>query len=313
MDKISVIMPVFNAEAYISRSVSSVLGQTFQGIELIVVDNGSTDNSMKTLENINDSRLKVITQDNRGVCAARNIGLKNATGQYIAFIDADDTWSPLCMEKLYQALQSNHEAVLSYCGWQNIGLSGGRGEPYIPPDYEEAGKIKHLIRSCPWPIHAALTKKAAIEQAGGFDEGFSHAEDFKMWLEIALFHRIVRVPEVLAFYHFHGGLQANKDYVKTALSHWTVQMEFLKNHPDITRELDDKLIKQFTHGELLKRGYACYWRRDIEAARRIFRAVMKKGYGTVSDWRYMLPSLLPLSLHYLLIRLFERGGEAAEA
>lgn len=307
------IMSVFNSAAYLYRSVSSALGQTFQNIELIVVDDGSTDNSMETLENINDPRLKVIKQNNRGVCAARNRGLNEATGDYIAFLDADDSWSPVCMEKLYSSLESSQDAALSYCGWQNVGLPGGRGEPYIPPDYEGTGKLQYLLRTCPWPIHAALTRKSAIKEAGGFDESLSHAEDFKMWLQIALFHRIVRVPEVLAFYHFHGGVQANKDYAKSALSHWSVQMEFLECHPDIAREMDDKLIRQLTHGELLKRGYVCYWERDIEAARSIFRTVMKKGYGTINDWKYMLPSLLPLSLHYTLIRLFERGNEAAEA
>ena len=312
LDKISVIMPVFNAEAHILGSVSSVLGQSFQNIELIVVDDGSTDSGIKVLENIKDQRLKVIAQNNSGVSAARNRGMAEAAGGYIAFIDADDSWSPLCMEELYNALKSNPDAALSYCGWQNVGLSGGRGAPYIPPDYECEGKIEYLLRTCPWPIHAALVRRNIIEYAGGFDESLSHAEDFKVWLEIAMFHRIVRVPKVLAFYNFHEGAQANKEYAKAALSHWSVQREFLKKHPDITRQLDDEIIKRLTLGELLKRGYICYWERNLKPARRIFRTVMKNGYGAIGDWKYMLPSLLPLSLHYALIRLFEKGSEASE-
>ncbi|MBI4698013.1 MAG: glycosyltransferase family 2 protein, partial [Nitrospirae bacterium] len=156
-DKISIIMPCFNAERFISGSVASALGQTHKDIELIVVNDGSADRSLQILQGISDPRLKIIDQPNRGVCAARNRGLSEATGAYVAFLDADDTWKHDCLEKLHNALRSVPDAVAAYCGWQNIGLSGGRGEPYVPPDYEEEGKLEHLLKSCPWPVHAAIT------------------------------------------------------------------------------------------------------------------------------------------------------------
>ena len=312
-DKISIIMPCFNAERYIAGSVISALVQTYHNIELIVINDGSADRSLQILRGIDDPRLKIINQLNRGVCAARNRGLSEATGAYIAFLDADDTWKYDCLEKLYNALKSRPDAVVAYCGWQNIGLAGGRGEPYIPPDYGEGQKIERLLHSCPWPVHAALTLKTAIDSAGRFDERYSNAEDYKLWLHIVSFSGIVRVPEVLAFYHFHEGQQASKNLAKAAYQQWLVQKEFIEKYNEVIRQLGYSRIRQLTIGGLLKSGYVCYWERNLEAARQIFRLVMKQGYGTLNDWKYMLPSLLPMSLHRAIIRLFERDKKAVPA
>ncbi len=312
-DKISIIMPCYNAEAFILRGIRSALGQTYKNIELIVIDDGSKDNSLQLINGIYDEKITVMSQTNRGVCAARNRGLSLATGKYIAFLDADDEWLPDCLEKLFSAIQSTPEAVLAYCGWQNVGLPGGQGMPYIPPDYEAEGKLEHLLRSCPWPIHVALTLKTAIDSEGGFDERYSNAEDYKLWLHIVSFSGIVRVPEVLAFYQFHEGQQASKDLANAAYQQWLVQKEFIEKYNEVVRQLGYSRIRQLTIGGLLKSGYVCYWERNLEAARQIFRLVMKQGYGTLNDWKYMLPSLLPMSLHRAIIRLFERDKKAVPA
>ncbi len=305
-------MPCFNGEDHVSVSIGSALYQSFHNVELIVVNDGSTDRSRQIVCDINDDRVKIINQNNRGVCAARNRGLDHATGEYIAFLDADDTWSRDCLEKLYKALQSTPDAAVAYCGWQNVGLPGGKGEPYVPPDYEEEDKMEHLLRSCPWPVHAALTRKKDIEAAGRFDVDLTNAEDYKLWLEIACLSKIVRVPEVLAFYHFHEGRQASRNRSRAAYQQWIIQNGFIRKHPEIVKELGHNLVRKLIHGELLKQGYICYWERDLKDAREIFRLVMKQGYGGPGDWKYMLPSLLPESLHHGLIRLFEgRKGAAA--
>jgi glycosyltransferase involved in cell wall biosynthesis len=284
-----------------------VLGQTFQDIELIVINDGSTDSSDEILGRFSDQRLKILVQENRGVSAARNRGLDAATGEYIAFLDTDDTWDQRCLENLYKALKASFDAAVSYCGWQNIGLPGEQGKPYIPPDYEVEGKFECLLKSCPWPIHAALTRRDAIQKAGCFDECLTNAEDYKLWLRIASSHRIVRMPEVLAFYYFHDGTQASKNRARAACDHWKVQNGFLDEQPTITKQLGRRLIRQLTHGYLLTRGYECYWDRDLKAARKIFRIIMKTGYGAPKDWKYMLPALLPLSVHRFLIDLMEKG------
>ena len=302
MEKISVIMPCYNASARLARSVGSVLAQSHDNLELIAVDDGSTDSTPGILRAVKDSRVVIITQPNRGVCAARNRGLREATGRYIAFLDSDDSWDNSCLEKLCSALEQDAGAVLSYCGWQNVGLPGGQGRPYVPPDYDKTDKAREMLSSCPWPIHAALTRRDAIEAAGGFDERFTNAEDYRLWLKVALSGRLMLVPEVLAFYHFHSGAQATGNRARAARENWLVQREFLEARPDVAGRLGRALVRKLTDGEMLKRGYVCYWDGDLESAREIFRAVMKNGYGSLRDWKYMLPSILPLNVHRLMLR-----------
>jgi GT2 family glycosyltransferase len=299
--EVSVIMPCFNAMAHLPASIGSVLAQTFVDWELIVVDDGSSDGTQHWLQAQTDPRLRIISQVNQGVSKARNTGLAQATGRYVAFLDADDTWKADCLEKMLAMLHVRPDAVLAYCGWQNVGLPGGRGEPFVPPDYENADKAETLFSGCRWPIHAALVKRQAVLDANGFDPALKNAEDYALWLRVATSAPIILVPEVLAYYHFHGGEQASGNRARAALQHWQAQQAYLATHPALCGVLGPLRIRELTSGELLKRGYACYWRRDLSAARKIFRTVMKQGYGTLADWKYMLPAWLPESWHRWLI------------
>lgn len=309
---ISIIMPCYNAVAHLPGSVGSVLAQTFASWELIAVDDGSSDDTLAWLRAQTDARLRVHTHANCGVSATRNAGLALARGEYIAFLDADDTWAADFLEKMLAALQRRPDAVLAYCGWQNLGLPGGRGEPFVPPDYENGAKGETLFAGCRWPIHAALVKRAAVLATNGFDPALNNAEDYALWLRVATSAFIVRVPEVLAFYHFHGGAQASSNKARGALHHLRAQQHYLAQHPDFHAALGKSRARELMLGELLKRGYACYWERDLPAARQIFRAVTKQGYGTLSDWKYMLPAWLPESWHRRLIGFRDRKTQTID-
>jgi glycosyltransferase involved in cell wall biosynthesis len=300
---ISIIMPCYNAAAHLPTSIDSVLAQTFSDWELIAVDDGSIDATLTWLQHQTDPRIRVSTQSNHGVSAARNAGLALASGRYVAFLDADDTWDAGFLDAMFTALRAHPDAVLAYCGWQNLGLPGGRSDPFIPPDYETATKAEALFTDCRWPIHAALVKRDAVLAAKGFDPTLKNAEDYALWLNVATASPIVRVPEVLAYYHFHDGVQASSDLARAALQLWKAQRRYLAEHPALIHALGASSIRKLTTGELLKRGYACYWQRNFPAARQIFRTVMKQGYGTLADWKYMLPAWLPESWHRWLIGL----------
>lgn len=306
MPAVSIVMPCYNAARHLPASVGSVLAQTFADWELIAVDDGSTDGTSAWFKAHPDARIRPLSQANQGVSAARNTGLAAARGRYIAFLDADDTWAEGFLENMLTGLQAHPDAVLAYCGWQNVGLPGGRGEPFVPPDYENAAKAETLFAGCRWPIHAALVKRDAVEAAGGFDPALQNAEDYALWLRIATTAPIVRVPEVLAFYHFHGAAQASSNKARAALHHLHAQQRYLAQHPGFHAALGPRRARELMFGELLKRGYACYWKRELAPARQIFRAVMKHGYGTLADWKYMLPAWLPETWHWKLLRL-QRG------
>jgi glycosyltransferase involved in cell wall biosynthesis len=299
---VSVIMPCFNCAQHLLQGVASVVRQTYGDFELIIVDDGSGDASAAIVRGITDARIRFIQQPNEGVSAARNTGLAAAQGEFIAFLDSDDTWEPEFIAETYGTLRSNPNAALAYCGWQNLGLPSARGQPFVPPDYETPEKIAALLADCPWPIHAALTRRSEIIQAGGFDRRFANGEDYLLWLEIACFRPIVRVPKVLAYYHFHGGVQASSNLWRASRSTWLVKNAFLTRHPEIEVKLGHKRVRDLVIGKLLEKGYEHYWRREMGPARGIFRLVMRAGYGSLTDWLRMLPAWLPLPLHQLLLR-----------
>lgn len=298
-------MPCYNAAAHLPRSIGSVVAQSFADWELIAVNDGSTDNTLSWLQSHDDARLRIHTQSNKGVSTARNTGLAMAQGHFVAFLDADDTWSPDFLALMVSALQNRPDAVLAYCGWQNIGPSEALGEPFIPPDYETPDKAQTLFAGCRWPIHAVLLRNDALKSTRGFQSHLTNAEDYALWLELAIPSPITQVRAVLAYYHFHGGFQASAHKARAALQFWQVQQDYLAQHPEFSTQLGARLIKVLTHGTLLHKGYMLYWKRDLQAARQIFRHVMRQGYGTLTDWKYMLPSWLPESWHKKMIALLE--------
>ncbi|MGC2048959.1 MAG: glycosyltransferase [Gallionella sp.] len=301
---ISVIMPCYNCAKHLVASVSSVQAQTMKDWELVIVDDGSADLSWQTLQCLaaQDKRIRIFQQLNAGAAAARNRALREARGAYTAFLDSDDTWHPEFLEAMVSALDADPNAGIAYCGWQNIGLGKGREEPFIPPEYEDSNKTESLLGGCRWPIHGALVRSQIIRKAGCFDETLSSCMDYDLWLRLGTIHRLVRVPIVLAYYHHHGGEQITRNRARIAINHWRAQQKYLSTHPALSTSIGKSRILELTMGELLKRGYDCYWQRDLPAARKIFRAVMKQGYGTLRDWKYMLPAWLPESWYQWLIR-----------
>lgn len=307
---VSIVMPCYNSAGFIANAVSSVLKQTYPHFELIVVNDGSSDASLEILRSISDSRLVVITQQNRGVIEARNRGIHEACGDYLAFLDADDSWREDFLEKMVAALEARPQAVLAYCGWQNVGLPGPRGAPFIPPNYEDEYKVEKLLYECRWPIHAALVKRGSVLSAGSFDNGIRTAEDYWLWLRIAAQNPIVRVAEVMSMYVHHGTQRSTaKNMLQKGLDRWKIRRTFVARYPKCVSHLSRRRIRELTHGRLLEWGYECHWQRDFDAARPIFRTVMRYGYGRLNDWKIMLPSLLPKTWHQHLARLFEKRGE----
>jgi len=299
-------MPCFNGAKLLQRSIDSVFSQSYSHLELIVVNDGSTDNSLAILNSIQDSRLVIINQNNTGVCRARNNALNRAKGEFIAFLDADDTWNTECLSKLYQVFIDAPKTVLAYCGWKNIGLSSRCDKPFVPPDYEKLNKRELLFENCLWPIHATLTYKWAIDEVDRFDESLLTAEDFLLWLKIGTKYPISLVPEVLAFYHFHEGDQASKNITNSVLNHLLAQELFLKNNADFKKSFSKLKIRSMTYGLLLHKAYESYWSRDLKNSQVLFRKVLWNLYFHLHDLRYIIPALLPYKLYQFLILGFSK-------
>ncbi|MEW5787687.1 MAG: glycosyltransferase [Pseudomonadota bacterium] len=308
MTRVSVIIPCYNGSRFLAESIDSALAQTYPDKEVIVVDDGSTDDSPGIMDGYGE-RIRVVRQANAGLPAARNAGIRVASGEAFAFLDADDWWDPQFLQRMVDALEGS-AAGIAYCGWRNVGLPSPRDRPYVPPDYEAMpDKLEKLVEGVGWPVHAALTRREVLFAAGLFNPQLKSCEDFALWIRAATRNRLVLVPEVLAFYRFHGN-QMTSNRGRIALSHYGVQKTFLAENPRFVELFGADRIRAMTSGELLKRGYIAYWDRDLPAARAIFRQVMRDGYGRANDWKYMLPSLLPLAWHRTLIQLLERKPAA---
>ena len=299
-------MACYNAERFVADAVQSVLAQTWPDTELIVVDDGSTDRSLAALGEFGE-RIRVIPQQNQGPYPARNRGAEAATGEFLAFLDADDWWDATCLAKLHAALAAAQDAAVAYCGWQNVGVRGGRGEPYIPPDYEAECKLEHLLSAAaPWPIHAALMRRAVFAEVGGFDTTLRTVMDYDLWLRTAATRRIVRVPEVLAFYRFHEAGQISSTQWRQAENTWRVKKKYLAAHPELADEVGKGRITEWVDGALLRRGYDLYWKRDLFSAQKVFRLALRTGAFAGKDLKYLVPALLPFPLYRQLVRVAEK-------
>jgi len=310
---VSVIMACFNAASYVEEAISSVLGQTYSNIELIVVDDGSQDASpsiVKHLAETHPGRVRLKHLKHSGPYPARNLGLSHARGDYVAFLDADDWWREDCLEKLLTTLQAA-EADLSYCGWQNVGEHMLSPEPYIPPAYEKEDPATAFLKSCPWPIHAALIRRSVLDAVEGFSERLFSSMDYDLWLRIlAHTSNIVRVPEVLAYYRWHDKGQISATKWKQVLDAIQVRHDFVTQHPDMVKHLSSDSLYKLIDGQLLNEAYKTYWSRDLVNAQKLFRAAFTRRAWHAKDLKYVVPALLPSRLFQGIVALASTTREA---
>lgn len=305
---VSVIMPCYNAAPYLAQAVMSALDQTSMNVEVIVVDDGSTDDSLQLLEDLvrlRPERITLLRSDHKGPFPARNLALRHARGDLIAFLDADDWWDASALGKLHSAMTSAG-ADVAYCGWQNVG-EGIVSAPYVPPAYECEDAVAHFVRSCPWPIHGALLRREIVERLGGFCEERYSAMDYHFWLRVlGLTQRLVRVPEVLAYYRWHGSGQISAVKWRQILDARWAQQDFTEQHPELVRHLSAEQISDYTEGRILREAYRALWKRELFSAHVLFRHAGRSGAGKIGDMRHIITAKLPFPLYKALFHLKDR-------
>jgi glycosyltransferase involved in cell wall biosynthesis len=308
---ISVVMPCFNAAPYVEEAVRSALEQDDRAVELIVVDDGSSDGSRDILARLAGEypgRLTLLATDRKGPYPARNLALRRANGRFVAFLDADDYWAENCLSTLRRAL-AEHDADLAYCGWQNVGDGAPSTNACIPIDYFALDPVEHFLRSCPWPIHAALVRREVIDAVAGFSERLFSSMDYDLWLRIlARTRKVARVPTVLAYYRWHSNGQISKVKWRQVQDARRVRLDFLCAHPQLAAHLPAARIRELTDGVLLQEAYRAYWKRDLDSAQALFRAALPTGAWQVKDLRHLLPSLFPAPLYRRVVEMVDRSS-----
>jgi glycosyltransferase involved in cell wall biosynthesis len=200
MKTVSVIIPVYNGEQYIQSTVDAIFQQTYPIHEVIIVDDGSTDRTWSVVQKLIHTSTKIIflKQKNAGPASARNTGIRQSTGEYIAFCDADDVWVPEKIEKQMKVFEHTN-ASLVFSGIRYIGLQTGE----LLPDNDVS--VKKLFQKNYIPNSSVVLHRSIIDSVGLINESkiFFAVEDYQYWLRIATNHVIFGIPEPLVQYRVH--------------------------------------------------------------------------------------------------------------
>jgi glycosyltransferase involved in cell wall biosynthesis len=191
--RVSIIIPSYNTARLIAACLDSIFAQTFQDFEAIVVNDGSPDTAeleqvLQPYLNRNPDRIVYIQQVNKRAAGARNTAIARARGEFLAFLDSDDTWLPNHLESQMKQFEADPALGLAYANAVLIG-DPGRHVEFMEkcPSVGEAGFEALVVERCQLPISTVVARKAAIVKAGGFDEGLARCDDYDMWLRTAFY------------------------------------------------------------------------------------------------------------------------------
>jgi len=227
---VSVIIPTYNRPSLVGRAIKSVLGQSYQDFELIVVDGSSDDETKEVVKGFGDRRIRYVSETGRrGLSNARNMGIRSSMGDYVALLDDDDEWLPYKLEMqvdLLDRLTENYGVVYSGYRTEQDGRIAGE---YYPAERGDvyARMLKGSILSVP----TIIIRRSCFEVVGYFDEELPSCEDWDMWIRLAKEYKFEYVPEILAVYHIHGD-QMTFDQSGLILG---VEGVLKKHHEDFSR------------------------------------------------------------------------------
>ncbi|MCF6130448.1 glycosyltransferase [Flavobacterium sp. AS60] len=217
MPRFSVIIPVFNKEKFVAKTIKSVLSQTFTDFEIIILNDGSTDKSEQEILSVTNERIHYFFKQNEGVAKARNFGIEKATGEYLCFLDADDYWYDNFLETMNQYIQKlPNEKVFASAIEIETGKKIIRAQysfqqkgDYEIVNYFEASQKEAVLWTSSVCIH-----KEVFEKCGTFDEQLKISEDTDLWIRIGLQYQVVFIWSILARYVFdENSISRNLNYI----------------------------------------------------------------------------------------------------
>ncbi|WP_437185834.1 glycosyltransferase family 2 protein [Planctomicrobium sp. SH668] len=276
--RVSVVIPAYNAEKTILTTIESVLAQTVPVHEIIVVDDGSKDQTLAVIRNSIPS-VRCVQQVNAGPAAARNHGVRLASGDWIAFLDADDSWLP---EKIERQLRSVADEV----GLIHTHTVGDGGKNSKDLDFDELWKHNYIGTS------TVLVRKSVFDAVGGFheDRKLIGAEDYHLWLRIARTgQKIVTVREELTRYTPAEGNLSGQ--IQRVIRGELLNLELLSK----SSGFDPKQIQEKRISILEEYSKALFWMRDLPAARTTFRELLSYRFSP-RDFAFYLATFVPIKL-----------------
>lgn len=277
--RVSVVIPVYNNAAYVGAAVDSVLTQTCAPAEVIVVDDGSIDGTAAVLDSYR-GRIKYVYQTNRGEPAARNRGIREATGEYIAFLDGDDLWLPNKLELQLQYFTSHPHCSLVYTDMSTFdenGVIDGSVKSRFRMDFPSGHIFKSLFMRSLFGSGSVVFRKECLELVGYFDEGLLVGSDYEMWLRIARHFDLGAVDKPLLMYRHHATMSTRGLGLKMQQGvPWEVLVlqKILRLYPGAIEELGQSTVNRRMARPYAGLAYARFRSGDYEESRFLFRKAM---------------------------------------
>lgn len=207
--KVSIIIPIYNAEKYLNECINSALNQSYEQIEIIAVNDGSTDNSLKILEQYNNN-IKIISKLNGGTASALNVGIKNMTGDWFKWLSADDVLHNNAIQELINEVKEikNIKNTILYSNYEIIDSNSNVVREFIEPNYNKLNSFDFNVILLDHYIgngSTSLIHKSTLDEYGYFDETIGFAEDYELWLRFCLLQncRLHLVSKILVQYRIH--------------------------------------------------------------------------------------------------------------
>ncbi len=299
---VSVVIPTFNGARHLADTLQAVLAQTQPGVELIVVDDGSTDATLDVVARVAPA-AQVHRQPNAGVSAARNRGLALAQGRYVIFLDQDDIWHPAMLQRQVAWLEAHPDHDVAVCPYQH--WQPRNDGAYEPPetawpassegtDPEFTGWVYHQFLLDCWALTSGtLMRREAVAALGGFDETLAYSEDWDLWIRLSQRGRfaLLRWPTVLYRHHAVQGSRVPRahDY-RVALLQRAVAQHGLAS-------ADGRHIDTARHAQTLARYRAEFGRHHLALGRRStgVAALLQAWWRQPDQWRWLALALLALT------------------
>jgi glycosyltransferase involved in cell wall biosynthesis len=224
---VSVLMPAYNSELYIAEAIQSILNQTYQNIELIIFDDGSSDKTRQVIEGFTDPRMiKILSDQNYGVVKARNEMIDRASGKYIALMDADDISDPTRLEKQVSILEGGQYDI---CGSAQWVLDEGMGRIKKSKDKFSDADLRALLAVYCCLCNSAMTGKAEIFKRFKYDTSILTSEDYYLWVQMAAAgSRFLNLPERLITYRRYPAQTSSVHLEKFKITTIEVQKKYLE-------------------------------------------------------------------------------------
>jgi len=290
---VSVVIPAFDAEAFVGAAVESALAQTHPRVEVIVVDDGSTDATLEALEPYR-GRITVVEQPNAGPARARNRGIEEANGALVAFLDADDLWLPTKLEKQVARFAAEPELGLVTTGAESFGrahavdLEKKRERLFGLDDVARAVLLRSGVAT-----PTVMVPRRVLEETGGFDEELRIGEDDHLWIRIAARYRIAMVDEVLVRVRKTGGsLTSDAELLYREVMR---SMDKLERDPELGARLGHAIEIKRARVEAMH-GYHRFEEEDLPAARGAFLRALGRKPWYPRAVLYLMISSLPLPI-----------------